>query len=95
MPVERGEETKVLESVHPGALWSVRQEHIYYYTAPDPKGASELSLLLLANGKVKKILRTESKLTHGGNVVSPDGRTILYGQIDEAGNDLMLVENFH
>ena len=40
------------------------------------------------------ILRTERYLADAGNVaVSPAGRTILYGQIDEAGSDLMLVEN--
>jgi hypothetical protein len=29
-----------------------------------------------------------------GFAVSPDRRTILYVQYDEAGSDLMLVENF-
>jgi hypothetical protein len=29
------------------------------------------------------------------DLVSPDERTILYPQLDEAGSDLMLVENFH
>jgi hypothetical protein len=27
--------------------------------------------------------------------VSPDGRTLLYGQVDRAGSNIMLVENFH
>ena len=29
-----------------------------------------------------------------GIALSPDGRTLLYSQIDDAGSDLMLVENF-
>ena len=95
MPVEGGEETKVLDSVHPNALWTIRQDGIYYFTAPDVKGASDLCLLEFVSGKIRKILRTERNLTDAGSIaVSPDGRTILYGQTDEAGSDLMLVDNF-
>jgi Tol biopolymer transport system component len=93
MPVEGGEETKVLDSVH-SALWTLCQEGIYYVTAPDAKGASDLCLLEFVSGKIRKILRTERNLADSGSLaVSPDGRTILYGQIDEAGSDLMMVEN--
>jgi Tol biopolymer transport system component len=95
IPIERGEENKVLDSVHPYALWTLRQEGIYYVTAPDAKGASDLCLLEFASGKIRKILRSQRNLGYsGGFAVSPDGRTILYGQMDEAGSDLMLVENF-
>jgi Tol biopolymer transport system component len=95
IPVEGGEETKVLDGVHPGALWTVRQEGIYFFTAPDDKGMSGLCLYEFASGKTKKILETERSLAGAGSVaVSPDGRTILYAQLDEAGSDLMLVENF-
>ncbi len=38
---------------------------------------------------------TERSLADFGNVaVSRDGRTILYGQMEETGSNLMLVENF-
>ncbi|PYV41052.1 MAG: hypothetical protein DMG06_18435 [Acidobacteria bacterium] len=95
IPLEGGEETKVLDSVHPNALWTIRQEGLYYFTAPDPKGASDLCLLEFVSGKIRRILRTEQNLADFGSVaVSPDGRTILYGQTDVAGSDLMLVENF-
>jgi hypothetical protein len=29
-----------------------------------------------------------------GLAVSPDGRSVLYWQVDESDNDIMLVENF-
>ena len=95
IPVEGGEETKVLDSVHPLAHWTLRQEGIYYFTPPDGKGISTLNLYELAGGKNKKILETDRELAGAGSVaVSPDGRTILYSQIDELGVDLMMVENF-
>ena len=41
----------------------------------------------------RKILTTERGV-YEAIAVSPDGRTILYTQRDEAGSDLMVVENF-
>jgi eukaryotic-like serine/threonine-protein kinase len=96
LPVEGGEESKVIDSVHPQTLWTVRQEGIYYFTPPHDKGRSTLCLYEFASGKTRKILEAERPLAGWGNVaISPDGRTILYGQWDEVGSDLMLVENFH
>jgi hypothetical protein len=40
------------------------------------------------------VRRGESSQTDFAIAVSPDGRTILYTQLDEAGSDLMRVENF-
>jgi Tol biopolymer transport system component len=92
LPLESGEETKVLDSVHPLALWTLRQEGIYFFTAPDDKGSSELCFYEFASGKTRKNLKVERGLS--GLAVSPDGRAILYSQLDDSGSDLMLVENF-
>jgi Tol biopolymer transport system component len=95
MPVGGGEESKVLDSVHPNASWTVRQEGIYFFTSPDEKGLTTLCLYEFATGKTKDILKPERAVVDGGNVaISPDGQTILYSQSDESGSDLMLVENF-
>ncbi len=94
IPVEGGEEKKVLDSVHPYGKWAVGREGIYSFTPADEQGRTELRLYEFATGKTRMILRIESAAIGYYIAVSPDGRTILYTQIDEVGSDLMLVENF-
>ena len=85
----------MIDSVHPLALWTVRQEGIYYFTPPREQDRSTLCLYEFASGKTRKILETERPLAYAANfAISPNGRTILYAQWDEAGSNLMLVENF-
>ncbi len=94
LPVEGGEATKVLDGiVHPEGVWTVGPEGIYFFVRPDEKGYSDLCFYDFATGKIRKILTVERPLTWYIDV-SSDGRTILYTQVDEAGSDLMLVENF-
>ena len=93
LPVGGGEATKVLDGVHPEGLWTVARDGIYFFTKPDEKGRSDLSICEFATGKTRKILTLERPVTYR-TAASPDGRTILFTQVDEAGSDLMLVENF-
>jgi Tol biopolymer transport system component len=93
IPVEGGEETKVLDSVHPHGKWAVGIEGIYFFAPADEQRHTEMRLYEFATGKTRKILTIESALDQH-IAISPDGRTILYTQIDEGGSDLMLVENF-
>jgi Tol biopolymer transport system component len=90
MPVAGGEETKVLDSV---IHWTVRKEGIYFIAWADKQGHRSICLHEFATGKVRKI-GTIERSTMEGLAVSPDGRTLLYTQVDDIGTDLMLVENF-
>ena len=94
IPIEGGEETKVLDSVHANTRWILRQEGIYYVAAPDAKGTSDLCLLEFSTGRIRELFRISPNM-NGDIALSPDERMFLYGQADEAGNDLMLVDNFH
>jgi hypothetical protein len=94
MPVEGGEEIKVLDSVDAQGQWALGRQGVYFVVPPDEQGHSDIRLYEFSTGKIRKILTIERSV--GEQIaVSPDERTILYPQLDEAGSDLMLVENFH
>jgi len=93
MPAGGGEATKILDSVHPFGSWQVGERGIYYFSVADARGRSEIRLYAFATGNTRKIATVERPVVDS-ITVSPDGRTILYAQFDEAGSDLMLVENF-
>ncbi len=93
MPVGGGEEAKVLDSVNPVGAFIVRGQGIYFFAPADVGGPSDICLYDCATGKARKILTIEQGISAYIDV-SDDGRMILYPQIDEAGSDLMLVENF-
>jgi hypothetical protein len=51
--------------------------------------------LSFSKGTSRQVLKSE-KLAGSGLGLSPDGRWLLYTQLDgQPGSDLMLVENFH
>ena len=93
IPVGGGEETEIFNSVNPSTDWTVGPNGIYFFKVADDKGCSDLCLYEFATAKTRKLLTVERGVSYG-LTVSPDGRTILYTQLDEAGSDLMLVENF-
>jgi Tol biopolymer transport system component/predicted Ser/Thr protein kinase len=90
MPARGGEETRVLDATAALGSFAVVEQGIYFAMPPDEQGRCDISLRDLTTGKTRKIVTVVGRFA----AVSPDGRTILYEQQDEAGSDLMLVENF-
>jgi Tol biopolymer transport system component len=66
---------------------------LYFFTPPDERGQSEIHYCDFATGKVRKIQTIAARI-RCSLALSPDGRTLLYSQVDDAGSDLMHVENF-
>ena len=91
VPVEGGEELRVLEKV---LLWNFQvQEHaIYYISQPGPTRTPFL-LYDFASRKIETIALIQNPVGIGFTV-SPDEQEILYMQGGGARSDLMLVENF-
>lgn len=76
--------------------WSVLPQGIYFVQSLVPHSAAvkfydfdRRSIRLITN------LSTEPPFDDSGFSVSPDGRWILYTQVDHSGSDIMLVEQFH
>ena len=87
IPAGGGEETRVLESTSCGGPFAVVERGVYFIT-PSPR---DIGYHDFSSGTRRKILTTERATFIEA---SRDGRTILYAQPNEAGSDLMLVENF-
>jgi Tol biopolymer transport system component len=92
MPLSGGEESQVLPSVSWRAF-SLVNEGIYFIPAPGADRKSSIQFLSFVTGEMKTVAPLSISSDEGLSV-SPDGRSILFTQIDEAGSDLMLVENF-
>jgi hypothetical protein len=92
MPVKGGNESQVLPSVRWRAFALVH-DGVYFIPDPGSDGKYAIQLLSFASGEVKTVAPISSPPFHG-LTVSPDGRNLLYTQVDEDSSDLMLVENF-
>jgi hypothetical protein len=89
MPIQGGKETKVLESVYQRD-YAVTPLGIYYI---DRAGkAANIRYFTLANRRDTKLTSLFARCP--GFAVSPDGRSLLFAQVDVMASDLMLVENF-
>jgi Tol biopolymer transport system component len=93
IPGSGGEESQVLPSVV-AHDFSVVNEGIYFIPEPGVDRKFSIQFLSFANGKVKTVASMSGRPAEGLSV-SPDGRSLLFSRMDEAGSDLMLVENFH
>jgi Tol biopolymer transport system component/DNA-binding winged helix-turn-helix (wHTH) protein len=91
MPIAGGPEEQLSDSLY-RVNYAVAKRGIYYMTHAGESGNSVLKLYDFATGTTSTVLamgRPEFGLD-----VSPDGRYLVYAQLDDPASDLMLVENF-
>jgi serine/threonine protein kinase/Tol biopolymer transport system component len=91
MPSSGGDEKEVCASVDDRAFFPTK-DGIYLISQPGAGGNASIQFLSFATGKVKTVVSIS--MAEEGLSASPDGRYLLFSQVDEAGSDLMLVENF-
>ena len=80
------------------SVWALSGQGICFFDRSGSTGTA-LQFYNFATGRVT-LFREFSKDTRVDTgdtalTVSPDGRWILYTQLDQSGSNLMLVENFH
>ena len=76
---------------------AIVREGIYFVPESSAAAGSSIQFLNLVTNQIRPVAKLDKSLDFGdsgGQAVSPDGRWILYEQFDQAGSELMLVENF-
>ena len=95
VPTTGGEETEVIASLEPGywGYWAIVETGIYYLDTTTKPG---IAFFDFTTRRATRVFDLESRPSREatGIAVSPDGRTILYTQLDALSRDIMLVENF-
>jgi Tol biopolymer transport system component len=92
MPIDGGEETRLIESVF-RYNYAIARDGLYFVPPPGPDRTSSVRYLNFATGGTNELVKIE-KPVDLGLAVSPDGTHLLFCQLDYVGQDLMLVENF-
>jgi len=95
VPVAGGEETLVLDEPVLG-LWALLDKGIYFVNLKATPHAT-IDFFNFATGSTMRVaaIEKELQLTSPTLAVSPDGRWLLYAEVDNFESDIMLVENFH
>jgi Tol biopolymer transport system component/DNA-binding winged helix-turn-helix (wHTH) protein len=96
MSLESGTENLAFDEHQAGLwrYWRVAPQGIYFAT--NSAAGPLLQVFSLVSGKVNEIARLPKGPERNvpGLAVSPDGRSLLYCQMDRSGSDLMMVEDF-
>jgi hypothetical protein len=106
VPVGGGEEVPVVPEMARRFNFAVARDGIYFESSPrstplrptpilSPFTRQEFTIefLSFATGRITQVV-TIGRYGGNGLDVSPDGRTLLFAQLDSFTEDLMLVENF-
>ena len=71
--------------------WMIASDGIYFVSQSTPR---TISFYDFSTQKTRDIFKTDRDL-HDGISISPDGRYLLFSQLDESDSNIMLVSNFH
>ena len=95
VPAGGGDETEVVPSLQAGywGYWALMNDGIYYLDASEPPGIAFYSFTTQQSTRVFD-LESRPVLYVTGMGVSPDGKTVLYTQLDAFSRDIVVVDNY-
>jgi Tol biopolymer transport system component/serine/threonine protein kinase len=96
VPVEGGEETLVFDALKPGfwGYWALGRDGIYFADAPERSPGMSIHFFRFRDRRLTKIATSDKPPMIGDSAMalSPDGRMLLYTQVDQSGSDIMLAD---
>ncbi|HXG72450.1 MAG TPA: hypothetical protein VNJ04_17745 [Gemmatimonadaceae bacterium] len=92
MPIESGDEARVIDSVF-RYNFAIGKDGVFWVPGLAADRTSSIRFLDTTTGVATELIRIEKPVDLGLSI-SPDGRTLLFTQLDYASQDLMLVEKF-
>jgi Tol biopolymer transport system component len=97
VPVAGGDETLILDHHQAGFWrhWAVVEQGIYFATTERPDQPL-IEFFSFASGRVTPVAKLQKRIDpwSPGLAVPPDGRWLIWSQVDHVGNDIMLMKNF-
>jgi Tol biopolymer transport system component len=94
MPIKGGKEEFFLDTIDlPICCFDVVRDGIFFFSEKSSSGSSFLSFHSFASGKVEPVVEVARPISTLS--ATPDGRSVLFTQMDQEGYDLILLENFH
>ena len=87
----------MLESVHFWGLWALAKGGIYYLDLPQtPNSKIDLEFFDLEQKRTTKLAQLGEPLNPWNPAIalSPDGRSLLYEQLERPVSNIVLLENF-
>lgn len=93
VPVDGGEEKLIVDGLSYASNFAVADRGLYFLAIGDAPHKTSIDFFEFATGKRSTVLQVGKEQWYG-MALSPDQKSLLYSVVDNAGSNLMLVENF-